>query len=221
MRPSDAGAARRGRPRSVAVDRALADAALQEFVAFGYRDMSMESIAARAGVSKVSLYKRWGSKLAVVADVLASMSETMLVEDHGTLEADVRALLGESIGSPAAQTSATVLMRTMGEISGDSALRALYTKHLLGPRFGQLRGLVERAHARGELREDLAIDVAASFLDGASGPDQTKVFMPTDGVDYLRALLPQEPHVVVLELRAHTPAITIQDSPAVDAAPGA
>jgi len=159
-------ARRRGRPRSVSVDRALIRAALAEFVKSGYREMSMESIAARAGVSKVSLYRRWGSKLAVAADVLRLMSETAQPEDHRSLEADVRHLLRESIGSSGATASARVLMRTMGEISGNSELLALYRENLLAPRLDQMRLLVERARARGELRAGLSTDVAVAMIAG-------------------------------------------------------
>ena len=109
------------------------------------RDMSMESIAARAGVSKVSLYRRWGGKPEIMAEVFRLMSELSPVEDHGSFEADIRALLEEYIGSSAASDAGKIVMRTMGEISGDLDLLALYRRHFLEPRMDQLRGLVGRA----------------------------------------------------------------------------
>ena len=156
----------RGRPRSGSVDAALAKAAAEEFLEFGYRDMTMESIAARAGVSKVSLYRRWSSKEAVVADVLRGMGEARPPEDCGTLEADVFALLKDAIESPDARSAATVLMRTMGEISGSPELLALYRTHLLAPRLAQLRAIVVRAASRGEIRPDVAPDVAGAMIAG-------------------------------------------------------
>jgi AcrR family transcriptional regulator len=156
----------RGRPRSKSVDRALSEAALQEFIVNGYRDMSMESIAARAGVSKVSLYRRWSSKLAVAGEVLRLLSETKATEDRGSLRADIRFLLEQSIGSNTASSMAKVLMRTMGEISGNPKLLALYRDHLLAPRLEQLRGIVERARARKELRTNLPTDIACAMIAG-------------------------------------------------------
>jgi AcrR family transcriptional regulator len=135
-------------------------------MANGYRDMSMESIAARAGVSKVSLYRRWSSKAAVTAEVLRLLSETTPPKDRGSLEADIRFLLNESIGSSNAKSTAKMLMRTMGEISGDAELLALYRIHLLAPRLEQLRGLVARARARKEIRSDLPTDVACAMIAG-------------------------------------------------------
>src|SRR5262249_29834109 len=105
----------RGRPRSGSVDRVLQEAARAEFAERGYRAMSMESIAARAGVSKVSLYRRWPSKAAVAAEVLAQMGEASPVTDAGSLKADLRALIARTIGSPDAKATARMIMRTMGE----------------------------------------------------------------------------------------------------------
>jgi AcrR family transcriptional regulator len=144
----------------------LSEAALQEFIANGYRDMSMESIAARAGVSKVSLYRRWSSKLAVAGEVLRLLSETKPTEDRGSLRADIRFLLEQSIGANTASSMAKVLMRTMGEISGNPKLLALYRDHLLAPRLEQLRGIVERARARKELRTNLPTDIACAMIAG-------------------------------------------------------
>jgi AcrR family transcriptional regulator len=156
----------RGRPSSDSVDRALAKAALEEFVARGYNAMSMESIAARAGVSKVSLYRRWSSKLAVTAEVFRLLSGTTPVEDQGSFEADIRFLLEHSIRSETAKPAAKILMRTMGEISGNPKLLALYRAHLLTPRIEQLRVVIERARVRKELRAEVPADVACAMIAG-------------------------------------------------------
>ena len=57
-------------------------------------------------------------------------------------------------------------MRTTGELAGDPELLALYRAHLLAPRLEELRGLVRRAHARGELRRGLAVDLACATIAG-------------------------------------------------------
>ena len=128
--------------------------------------MSMESIAARAGVSKVSLYRRWNSKLAVAADVFRLLRDTITVQDHGSLESDIRSLLNQSIGSRDTRTTAKILMRTMGEISGNPELLALYREHILNPRIEQLRAIVERARRRKELRADLSTELASAMIAG-------------------------------------------------------
>jgi len=129
--------------------------------------MSIESIAARAGVSKVSLYRRWNSKLAIATEVLQFLHKTTTpVGDHGSFEADIRALLNESIGSRSAKSAANIVMRMMGEISVNAELLALYRTYIIIPRLEQLRGLIERARARKELRADLPTDVACAMIAG-------------------------------------------------------
>ena len=155
----------RGRPRSVSVDKALIEAARDEFVEKGFHAMSMESIAARAGVSKVSLYRRWSSKLEAAADALRLLGEIGIPEDHGSLKLDIRALLAATIGSDEAKASAKFLMRTMGEISGHPGLLAIYRTQLLAPRITQIRALIERARTRGEL-SDVPTDAAVTAIAG-------------------------------------------------------
>lgn len=128
--------------------------------------MSMESIAARAGVSKVSLYRRWPSKAAVAAEVLGQIGEESPIADAGSLNADLRALIARTIGSRDAKSSARMIMRTMGEIADDPDLMAIYRERVLRPRLDQARALVRRARARGELRKDLPADLAATLVGG-------------------------------------------------------
>lgn len=156
----------RGRPSDEAIDRALIESARAEFNERGYHAMSMESIAARAGVSKVSLYRRWPSKSAVVAELFGLMGEDSPADDRGSLEADIRALLGRLMGSSDAASAGRIVMRTMGEISGDPGLLALYRDRLFAPRVEQMRAIVERARARGELRAGMATDIACAMVAG-------------------------------------------------------
>lgn len=156
----------RGRPRSAPIDQALLDAAVAEFVANGFRAMSMESIATRAGVSKVTLYRRWRSKYEVAADVLRILSDTKVPDDHGSLEADLIALFRNALGSPQARSEATVFMRTMGEITGDPALLELYRRHLLRPRLGQIQVLLDRARDRNEIDRSVSSEAAVAMIAG-------------------------------------------------------
>jgi len=156
----------RGRPNDEHIDKALIEAAAKEFLERGYHVMTMESVAARAGVSKVSLYRRWNSKSALVADVFQSLYRETVLEDHGSLEADLRALFVESIGTGDSVSRGTVFLRTMGEISRNSELLALYRTRLLEPRIAQLRTLVDRARGRGELGPEVETDPAVALIAG-------------------------------------------------------
>ena len=51
-----------GRPRSVDRDEAIVAAAIDELIANGYSGLSIEAVAARAGVAKTTIYRRWAGK---------------------------------------------------------------------------------------------------------------------------------------------------------------
>ena len=66
---------RPGRPREQRADRAIVAATLEIFAEDGYHGLSMEAVAARAGVSKATIYRRWPGKRDLVFDALASLND--------------------------------------------------------------------------------------------------------------------------------------------------
>jgi hypothetical protein len=89
------------------------------------------------------------------------MGEATQIADADSLKADLRSLIGRTIGSPDAKVMARMIMRTIGEIADDPDLMAIYRERVLRPRLNQASALVRRARARGELRKDLPADLAA------------------------------------------------------------
>ena len=68
-------AAATGRPRSKDAERAIVDATLEALVEQGYQAMSIEGIAARAGVGKATIYRRWSDKAQLVVDSVRARGE--------------------------------------------------------------------------------------------------------------------------------------------------
>jgi AcrR family transcriptional regulator len=68
--PADGSRARRGRPRDPGVDESILSSTLLLLGEVGYAQLTMEQVAARARVGKASLYLRWPSKVALVADAV-------------------------------------------------------------------------------------------------------------------------------------------------------
>ena len=157
---------RRGRPRSERAHRALLDAALREFVARGYEAMSLEAIAAAAGVSKLTLYRHWDSRLALVREVLRELSDETPLEDQGSLEEDLRVLLRQAYQAGIASPAGQIMPRLVGEIASHPELLEVYQTVILRPRLQQLKALIALAHDRGELREDLPLTILADMVSG-------------------------------------------------------
>lgn len=159
-------ARRPGRPRSVRAHQAILAATLELLAQVGYQGMSLEGVAARAGVGKTTIYRRWASKEQLVIDALASMeSETQLVET-GDLRADMIAMLRREMDPASQPTSIPLLMRLLGEVVENPDLFRFYRERVVAPQMDQLVAVVERAKARGELRTDVDPTLLLELLGG-------------------------------------------------------
>lgn len=86
-----------GRPRDESTDDKLLAAALARLVRAGYDNLRVDDVAADAGVAKTTLYRRWESKEALVAEVMRRLYlDRVQAVDHGELRADLIALVGET-----------------------------------------------------------------------------------------------------------------------------
>ena len=95
--PDQAGTRRPGRPRDQRVDERILDAALSRLVRSGYEGLRVDDVATDARVAKTTLYRRWASKEALVADVMRRLYlDRIQATDHRDLRADLVALLSES-----------------------------------------------------------------------------------------------------------------------------
>ena len=79
------------------MDERILDAALSRLVRLGYEHLRVDDVATDAGVAKTTLYRRWASKEALVADVMRQLYlDRIHAVDHGDLRADLVALVSES-----------------------------------------------------------------------------------------------------------------------------
>lgn len=154
-----------GRPRSIRADEAIIDAVL-DLLAEGQsiEAVSIEAVAARAGVGKATIYRRWPGKEALLRDALATLKAPPPVPPAGPIRAELLALL-RGVG----QVSDPRLERIMPCLA-PHALRSdehyrLY-QEIIEPRRKVMRDVLRRAVERGELRADLDIEVVMAVLTG-------------------------------------------------------
>lgn len=159
-RTGEPGRPRRGRPRDPAVDAAILTAAVDLLAEIGYARLTMEQVAARAGVGKASLYLRWPNKVALVAEAIQHRSAVVPdVPDTGSLRADMRAFLRALLRRKAA--GARALAAVTGEIASNPELRLAWRRSVEGTLVTCLRQIVEHAIARGELPPASDVDLLA------------------------------------------------------------
>ena len=155
-----------GRPRDAAIDSAILLATWEELNRVGYASLTMTAVAEQAGIQKPALYRRWSSKPLLVIDALAQHLPPLSSVDHGSLRADLKhvlAQLAEAWSTPAARWTLSPLLADVG---ADETLLLALRERLLHPRAGALRGALDLAASRGELREDAPLGVVADLLEG-------------------------------------------------------
>jgi AcrR family transcriptional regulator len=156
-----------GRPRSAEADEAILRAALELLASDGYRALTMEAVRERSGVGKATLYRRYGSKEELVKAAIVHLnSDIPLPADTGSVAGDFAAT-AQTILAGAARTGALTLMpRLLSEVVNDPEMHALFSEHLVEPRRRVVRGIVERAKARGDIRADVDTNVAVDVMVG-------------------------------------------------------
>src|SRR5271157_3043390 len=155
------GSASVGRKRSEAARQAILAAALRLAGERGYGAVTMEGIAAQAGVGKQTIYRWWGSRAAVVLEALRELaSASIAIPDSGTLRSDLELFLGATFGSAELLAGGANLLRgLMAEAQLNERFCRELRAQLVDPRRQALRQLFERAQERGELHGDVDCDL--------------------------------------------------------------
>jgi len=166
---TDAGPGQRrpGRPRSERAERAIIDAALSVFAESGPEGLCIETVAARAGVGKATIYRRWQGKEELLLDAIGTLA-TPLPEPAGrSVREDLVTLLAAMRDSVADPRRAREFALLLGEGAKYPRLMARYVETMLEPRREVIRSVLRRGVATGELRASTDIEAALSMLTGA------------------------------------------------------
>jgi len=157
----------RGRPRSDEARRAILRAARELLDENGPAGLTIEGIAARAGVGKPTIYRWWPDRHAV------AMAALMESESPGSAQSTKRAPL-ESLRRQLAQVVAvfaTPVGRTVAAMiasaDGDSELAKSFRNHFILARRDEGRALLRQAMERGDVRRDAKVEVALDMIYGA------------------------------------------------------
>jgi AcrR family transcriptional regulator len=155
-----------GRPRSVTADRSILSAALDLFIADGYQGMSIEHVAAQAGVGKATIYRRWPSKEALITDAVSSFSEELTVPDTGSARDDMLDLARQIVKLASSSPSGRCFARMAGEMGTNPELAKVYKDKVIAHRRTIVGEVITRGIERGELRKDLDVDLVIDMLVG-------------------------------------------------------
>jgi AcrR family transcriptional regulator len=156
-----------GRPRSERAHEAILEATLELLVEEGFTRMSIEAVAARAGVGKATIYRRWPSKADLVAEAVASLKDHQLVDfDSGSVREDL-VNLGEQVFKPKESSEVTeVMLKLMSARARHPELQEAFLRHVIEPRRRIVAEVLQRGIERGEIRAGVDVEVAVDVLMG-------------------------------------------------------
>jgi AcrR family transcriptional regulator len=133
----------------------------------GYAKISIEGIAARAGVGKQTIYRWWRSKGAVVFDSFLALSEGadgIALPDTGDIEADLKAVMRATAAEFADPAFEAPIRALNLEIAGDPELAALYREKLAAPVDEAKKERLRSAVRAGQIAADADLDLALELL---------------------------------------------------------
>ncbi|MFI6867303.1 TetR/AcrR family transcriptional regulator [Nocardia sp. NPDC050406] len=139
-----------------------------------YSKISVEAIAARAGVGKQTIYRWWASKGAVVFDAMLEMNsgpEGLALPDTGDIRADLRTLLRGTVVALTDPGFESFLRAMLIELQQDSELAGMYRERLLLPERAAVTDRLVAAVRAGQLRADANLEL---LLDLLLGPVQSR-----------------------------------------------
>ncbi|HBQ8001981.1 TPA: TetR/AcrR family transcriptional regulator [Klebsiella pneumoniae] len=158
-----------GAVRSPESTEAILTAAADILEENGYKAFTLDAVVARAGASKPTIYRWWGSKAALIREVYERSGEASLViPDTGSLEHDLNIHLGSLWNWWRSTRSGEALRSFITEIQLNPESLEEFRKIFLPRRERSMRRIFDHALARGEIKDASAIEAAASMLTGMS-----------------------------------------------------
>jgi AcrR family transcriptional regulator len=166
--PTESGDHRRpGRPRSEQADQAIIEATLELFAEEGFDGTCVEAVAARAGVGKATIYRRWPNKeellLAAFGSLKSPFPEAKGVSVRDDLVAMVQVMCADRADPRKARRYALLL----GEGEKYPRLMARYKETVVKPRHEAILAVLRRGIETGALRPDTDVEVAQLALLGS------------------------------------------------------
>ncbi len=153
--------------RTARTAEAVFASTISELSARPYADISVDTIAARAGVHKTTVYRRWGTKAELVTQALAGAAAAAIeVPDTGNFESDLRAL-SRSVGAVLADPGGAAITRALLAGAAESAEIGALMDRFWATRLAAISAIVDRAVQRGEISSGTE---AAGIMNAVAAP---------------------------------------------------
>jgi AcrR family transcriptional regulator len=166
-RPSDPVAARGGRPRSDRAHQAILTAAREILSEEGFAAMRLEHVAARAGVGKATIYRRWASKEALAQDLLTQLAAPHIaVAESGNTRDEMLAAVTNPMRAVTETDFGPVIRAMLSQIASNPSIGDPFRARVVEARRAEVTRVIERGIERGDLRADADAGIATELLVG-------------------------------------------------------
>ncbi|WP_433381343.1 TetR/AcrR family transcriptional regulator [Streptosporangium sp. CA-115845] len=175
--------------RATARTRAIMQATLALAQEAGYTKLSIEAVAARAGVGKHTIYRRWPSKGLLFLDSLLSLNEPVLdYPDTGDIVADLRRQIHAAVDLLANPPWGPLFQALVGEAQYDPMVASGLNERFIRPQEDKTVARLRAAKEHGQISPDLDLDLAMAIL---SGPPYFKLLITQEPLthDYVDRLV--------------------------------
>lgn len=144
-------------------------AAVREILAEGGVDrLTVEGAAARAGVAKTTIYRRWRSKRELALAVLLDMVEQVVaVPETGNTREELTALVNGAVNILGSTLMGRVMQGLVSDFAADPKLAQAFQERVVAHRVAEVKRLVDRGIVRGDLRPDTDVELLHELLFGA------------------------------------------------------
>jgi AcrR family transcriptional regulator len=164
---TDAPGRQMGRPKDARADRAILETTLELIAERGAHAFRTEDVAARAGVGKGAIYRRYRSKEELVtAAVAALVREEIAVPDTGSTRGDLLALMREAVELYRSSLPGRLVPKLIGAMADNPELARAVRDGFVAVRRSALSEVLRRGVERGDLRSDLDLELALDVLGG-------------------------------------------------------
>jgi AcrR family transcriptional regulator len=186
-RHSAAAAERAGRPRNPEIDAAVLRATLAVLDELGYVRLTLEDVARRAGTTKPAIYRRWPRRQRLVLAALGRRLGGAKAPDTGCTLCDLDECLKVFVAA-FRRMPPDVLGPLLADCAGDRELRAAFMTTLFEPPRAAVREALERAYARGDLRDEVDLELILDLIGSLVHYRALFGHAPTSDVEIERAV---------------------------------
>ena len=170
----------RGRRRDPAIDAAILAATRELLTEVGYANLSMEAVAARAGVTKPTVYLRYPTRTVLVFEACFGKTKARELPATGSIRTDLYEAYRWAVDEFSAPEARAALPGLLSEVAGNAEVSAMVRGVVIGPEYARVREQLELAQQRGEIRADVDLDLIIDAFIGTAIARSTLLDHPVD-----------------------------------------